>query len=88
MPELIRAVAVEALPPHRLRLAFQDGTGGIVDLSGRVWRGAFEPFSRSELLRACQYRRGTRHGQGQPNGADIAPETLYAWVHDKRGSDP
>ena len=86
MPELIHVVAVEALPPHRLRLAFQDGTGGIVDLSGRVWRGVFEPladpsyFSRVSL----DEELGTIVW---PNGADIAPETLYAWVHDKTGSD-
>lgn len=61
---------------HRLRLLFDDGTAGDVDLSGMEWKGVFEP------LRNQQYFAQVRVDPdlttvAWPNGADLAPETLY-----------
>lgn len=80
MADLVHVTAVQATLDHRLRLKFEDGTEGSLDLSGREWRGVFEPladpayFSRASL----DSELGT---VVWPNGADIAPETLYAWMH-------
>jgi hypothetical protein len=79
MPKLVHVTAVEVLSDHRLHLTFEDGVNGEVDLSSWKWRGVFEPladpayFARVEL----DQELGTIVW---PNGADIAPETLYSWA--------
>ena len=77
--DLVHVTAVEVVGDHRLRLAFEDGAEGEVDLVDWTWQGVFEPladpsyFSRVSLDREL----GTIVW---PNGADLAPETLHAWV--------
>lgn len=39
MALLTRIVGAEALPGHRLRLRYEDGATGVVDMSGTVARG-------------------------------------------------
>jgi hypothetical protein len=79
MTDLVHVTGVEVVGDHRLRLTFEDGGEGEVDLSGWQWRGVFEPladptyFSRVEL----DEELGTIVW---PNGADLAPETLHAWA--------
>jgi hypothetical protein len=79
MTEIVHVTQVEPLADHRLRLSFEDGAQGEVDLSSHRWRGVFAPledqafFDRVEL----DEELGTIVW---PNGADIAPETLYRWV--------
>lgn len=79
MGELVHVTAVEVVADHRLRLAFEDGAEGKVDLSGWPWRGVFEP-----LADPAYFRRVSLDGElgtiVWPNGADLAPETLHAWV--------
>jgi hypothetical protein len=64
---------------HRLRLGFEDGGEGEVDLSGWCWHGVFEPLADPNYFRQVKLDQelGTIVW---PNGADIAPETLHAWV--------
>ena len=84
MENLIHVVAVEVVADHRLHLGFEDGSTGDVEFGEADWVGVFEPlrdpafFARAEL----DEELGT---VVWPNGADIAPETLHAWV--KRGRD-
>lgn len=79
MADLVHVTAVEATTDHCLRLTFEDGTQGTVDLTDREWHGVFAPladpayFSRVSL----DEQLGTIVW---PNGADFAPETLYTWV--------
>jgi hypothetical protein len=74
--EMVDVIEVVVVADHRLRLTFADGSVGEVDFSRRIWRGVFEPlrdpdyFSRVALDREL----GTIVW---PNGADMAPETLY-----------
>lgn len=79
MPDLVHVTAVEVVDHHRLRLSFEDGTNGEVDLSDWEWRGVFEPLADPDYFGRVELDRelGTIVW---PNGADIAPETLYAWV--------
>ncbi len=79
MAHLVHVTTAEVVGDHRLRLTFEDGAEGEIDFSGWTWRGVFEPlaapayFSRVTLDREL----GTIVW---PNGADLAPETLHAWV--------
>jgi hypothetical protein len=71
-----RVVKAEVCGAHSLDLTFKDGTRKRVDLLPLLEGPVFEPlrdpkyFARVELDRAA----GTIVW---PNGADIAPETLY-----------
>jgi hypothetical protein len=70
-------IGVEVSGDHRLRLTFDDGTIGEVDFAGREWRGVFEPLRDPDY-----FARVTVDAEGGtvtwPNGADMAPEPLYA----------
>ena len=79
MPELVHVTGVQAVGDHRLRLTFEDGSDGEIDLSRWEWRGIFEPLADAAYFRQVEVDRelGTIVW---PNGADIAPETLHTWV--------
>lgn len=70
-----KVIEVEALEGHRLRVKFNDGVAGIVDLSERLFGPVFEPLKDpaffgqvgiDEFGAACW-----------PNGADLAPDALH-----------
>ena len=85
MAELVHVTAVEVVEAHRLHLRFEDGAEGEVDLSGWRWHGVFEPLADPDYFR--QVKLDDELGTiVWPNGADIAPETLHAWV--ARGLKP
>jgi hypothetical protein len=73
-------VAVEALEPYRLRLVFEDGVAGEVDVARLVrFEGVFAPLSDPAGFRAVRVEpeAGT---VVWPNGADLDPDVLYAEV--------
>ncbi len=76
---MAHVINVEPLADHRLRLRFDDGAEGEVDLSRRRWRGVFAPLEDQAFFERVEVDEelGTIVW---PNGADIAPETLHGWV--------
>lgn len=78
MTALPEVVGVEILGGYRLRLTFGDGTVGTVDLAGLLDAGpVFEPLRDPEYF--ARVRVDPDGGTiVWPNGADVAPETLYA----------
>jgi hypothetical protein len=77
MDPLVDITGVEVIGDHRLRLTFEDGTVGDVDLSAREWRGVLEPLRDPTYFArvAVDPESGTI---AWPNGVDMAPEPLYA----------
>lgn len=75
--QLQDVTGVEVIGAHRLRLAFDDGTVGEVDFTEREWRGVFEPLRDPAYFAqvVVNQEAGTITW---PNGADMAPEPLYA----------
>ncbi len=64
------------------RVVFDDGTTGDVDFSEYVGRGpVFEPFRDLSFFKRANIEGGTI---AWPNGADIAPETLYEKICGKQ----
>ncbi len=79
---ILRILSAEVCGPHRLHLAFSDGTAGEVDVlpmldGGPVFGPLRDPgyFGRAEVDPVC----GT---VVWPNGADFAPEALRALVEE------
>jgi hypothetical protein len=73
-------VAVGALEPYRLRLTFEDGVSGEVDLAALVpFEGVFAPLRDPAGFGAVRVdsEAGTIVW---PNGADLDPDVLYAVV--------
>lgn len=79
MPEIVHVTRVEAVGNHRLHLSFEDGAEGEVDLANWRWHGVFEPLADPAYFQRVELdaELGTIVW---PNGADMAPETLYTWV--------
>ena len=81
MDEIIHVTEVTAIADYRLWLRFEDDTEGEIDFSGRPWRGVFTPLESPDFF--SQVKVDTQLGTiVWPNGADVAPETLYSWVVD------
>jgi hypothetical protein len=83
MPEIVDVTGVKVVGPARLWLRFADGVEGEVDFSQRTWQGVFEPLRDPGYFSqvAVDPELGTIVW---PNGADIAPETLYEWAVNPR----
>ena len=77
---LVDVVEVEPRGGHRLYVRFEDGTAGEVDLATRVtFDGIF-----ASLRDPARFAEASVHADlgtvVWPNGADIDPDVLYAWV--------
>jgi hypothetical protein len=79
MEQLVPVTEVQCPGGHRLQLRFKDGASGEIDLSKDEWRGVFAPLADPDYFRRVELDEelGTIVW---PNGADIAPETLYRLV--------
>jgi hypothetical protein len=81
MNEIIHdVVSVEPLNDYRLRIQFDDGVEGIVDVAQRVsFKGVFAP-----LRDLTEFRRVKVNPEigtiAWPNGADLDPVVLYSLV--------
>lgn len=71
----IHVLAVEYLNDYRLRLRFNNGVEGIVDLQPELYGEMFEPLLDPLLFRQVFVTGRTIEW---PNGADFAPEFLLS----------
>lgn len=71
LPNVVRATYDRAF---RIRLTFNDGTEASVDFEPWLSGPVFEPLKQAGYFRKFFVDGGT---VTWPNGADIAPETLY-----------
>jgi hypothetical protein len=81
MVMLNRVVRVTPLPKYRLRVEFDDGVSGTIDLADELTGEVFEPL-RDEAL----FQRVTIDEYGAvcwPQGPDLAPDAMYAEIAGK-----
>ncbi|MPZ49338.1 MAG: DUF2442 domain-containing protein [Dehalococcoidia bacterium] len=62
------------LHDYVVEFTFEDGSKRHIDLEVFLHGGIFEPLRSPKEFRKCKLEGGTI---AWPNGADIAPETLY-----------
>ena len=72
LPQVVRA---EYRGGHRVHLVFSDGREKTVDFTPWLTGPVFEPLKDEQYFRRFFLEAGTI---GWPNGADVAPETLYS----------
>jgi len=75
---MYRVKYVEPLEVYRLRVEFEDGVEGEVDLSGRLFGPMFEPLKDPQVF--AQVGVDQFGAVCWPNGADLAPDALYEQV--------
>ncbi|MDN5870074.1 MAG: DUF2442 domain-containing protein [Nitrococcus sp.] len=74
MNTLPAVVGADYRGEFRIRLVFNDGVEGVVDFSDWLNGPVFEPLKEPAYFARFFVDGGT---VAWPNGADIAPETLY-----------
>ena len=77
---MVDVVEARYVRDYTVWLKFEDGVEGEVDLSGELHGPVFEPLRDQEYFRRFTLSQdlGTI---SWPNGADFAPEFLYAKLH-------
>jgi hypothetical protein len=80
---LPRVVRAEHEQDFRIHLTFNDGSDGSVDFEPWLAGPVFEPLRDAGYFRKFFLDGGT---VAWPNGADIAPETLYESVRATRSN--
>jgi hypothetical protein len=76
-------IKVQVIPPYGLRLTFTDGSSGDIDFRARLHQrdtGLFAEL-RDPALFAKVWVDRDADTIVWPNGADVAPETLYEEAH-------
>ena len=82
LPSVIRAKYDDGF---RIHLTFNDNLEGTLDLQGWLEGPVFEPLKDRNYFQQFFIDGGTLVW---PNGADIAPETLYEAVKHTRAAQP
>jgi hypothetical protein len=80
----MKVSSVSPLDGYRLEVAFEDGTEGIISLKDRLFGPVFEPLRDEALFR--QVEVDEFGAICWPNGADLAPDALYAELRIAAGS--
>lgn len=72
---MVRLIAVKPLPQYKLRLTYDDGVEGEVDLSHLVGRGVFVAWKDAHAFE--QVRIGDSGELLWGNTLDLCPDALY-----------
>ena len=81
---LLHVVSVEYLDNYQLKLTFNNGIEGIVDLEPELYGEIFEPLKDKSLFQKVFLTSRTIEW---PNGADFAPEFLFEIAFNKQSID-
>lgn len=81
LPGILHIHAAKVLAPYRLELLFSDGTIGQADVSALLTGPAFEAVREPAMFARLRVDPICRTVVW-PNGADLAPEALYALTQD------
>jgi len=74
--EIPKLESAEYVSGYRVRLTFEDGRVGELDLEDQLWGEVFEPLRDPAQFKEFRIDADLRTIVW-PNGADLAPEFLY-----------
>ena len=81
-----RPTKVEALSDFRIRVAYPDGTEGVIDLSGDVGRGVFTPLADEAFFRTVHVGQ---FGQiAWSEDIEICPDAAYYDITRNPATEP
>ena len=70
-----RLARAQYLREYKIRVIFDDGLDGVIDLAGELWGEVFEPLRNTDVFQ--QFRVDTELDTiVWPTGADLAPEYI------------
>ena len=81
---MLEVVNAEYVADHKVRIRFNNGEEGIVDLSEALWGPVFEPLRNPEIFRRFEVS-AVVHTIRWENDADFAPEFLYDKMIEQKG---
>jgi hypothetical protein len=73
---MLEVVNAKYVADYKIRIRFNTGEEGIVDLSEALWGPVFEPLKNPEVFRRLEVS-DVLHTICWENDADFAPEFLY-----------
>jgi hypothetical protein len=73
---ILHVTDVQYLKDYQLRLTFNDGVAGIIDLNNELWGAMFEPLKDKTLFSQVKLDKELDTITWS-NGADLAPEFLH-----------
>lgn len=76
-----RILSVEPLAGHKLKLRYDDGVEGVVDLSAEVGKGVFKAWENPEFFQ--RVRIGDFGQVEWPDEIDLCPDALYLKITGK-----
>jgi hypothetical protein len=83
---LNRVIRVTPLEHYRLRVEFDDGVAGTIDLSDRLFGEMFEPLRDDAVFRMASI--DDFGAVCWPNGADLAPDGMYQTLVEQQPMAP
>ena len=75
MTTFLHVTDADFLEGYKVRIAFNNGDVGVVDLEPHLWGPVFEPLRDPQKFRKFSL---SGHTLAWPNDADFAPEFLYS----------
>ena len=83
MWKLNEVVSIKYIDSFIYHLVFDDGIKGDIDFSRYLSKGTvFDPLKEKSFFKTARIEGGTI---AWPNGADVAPETLYELIVASKG---
>ena len=73
---MLEVTAAHYIDQFRIRVRFNNGEEGVVDLAGTLWGPMFEPLKDTAAFRRFEVSE-VLHTLKWENDADLAPEFLY-----------
>lgn len=73
---MLEVLEAKYIKDYQIKVCFNNGTSGIVDLEDKLWGPVFEPLKDLDLFRKFKVS-DVLHTICWENDADFAPEYLY-----------
>jgi hypothetical protein len=83
---MLEVIDAEYVAGYKIRVRFNNGACGIVDLADALWGPVFEPLRDLEEFRKFEVSE-VLHTVRWKNNADLAPEYLYEKMVDQGAAD-